>query len=145
MSNASSARPAVGGRVGQGADGLEQLHDRAGPPVRHDQRQRIFVPRLHVDEVDPDAVDVRGELRQRVQPLLAAPPVVVRRPVPGELLDGRQLDTLRPIVDQLLAGQACDADAAAKVIQGVIWVSDIEGFDADAIVDGRTHQRPPCC
>ena len=31
--------PAVRGRVGERADGLEQLDDRAGPAVGHDQRQ----------------------------------------------------------------------------------------------------------
>ena len=36
---------AVRGRVGERADGLEQLDDRAGPAVRHDQRQRVLVPR----------------------------------------------------------------------------------------------------
>ena len=34
---------AVRGRVGERADGLEQLDDRAGPAVRHDQRQRVLV------------------------------------------------------------------------------------------------------
>ena len=35
--------PTVRGRVGQRADGLEQLDHRAGPAVRHDQRQRVLV------------------------------------------------------------------------------------------------------
>ena len=58
---------AVRGRVGQRADGLEQLDDRAGPAVRHDQRQRVLMPRPDVDEVDLHAVDLGRELRQRVQ------------------------------------------------------------------------------
>ena len=33
------------------ADRLEQLDDRAGPAVGHDQRQRVLVSRRHVDEV----------------------------------------------------------------------------------------------
>jgi hypothetical protein len=41
--------PAVRGRVGERADDLEQLDDRAGPAVRHDQRQRVRVRRPHVD------------------------------------------------------------------------------------------------
>ena len=44
----------------------EQLDDRAGPAVRHDQRQRRAVRRLYVDEVDVDAVDLRLELGRRV-------------------------------------------------------------------------------
>ncbi len=58
---------AVSGRVGQRADGLQQLDDRAGPAMRHDQRQRILMPRPDVDEVDVDPVDLGRELRQRVQ------------------------------------------------------------------------------
>ena len=62
---------AVSGRVGQRADGVQQLDDRAGPAVRHDQRQRVLMPRPDVDEVDLDPVDLGRELRQRVQSRLA--------------------------------------------------------------------------
>ena len=65
---------AVRGRVRQGADGVDQLHDGAGPAVGHDQRQRVLVRRLHVDEVDVHAVDLGRELRERVQPRLARAP-----------------------------------------------------------------------
>ena len=51
-------------RVGQRADGVEQLEDRAGPAMGHDQRQRVLMPRPDVDEVDLDTVDVGRELRQ---------------------------------------------------------------------------------
>ena len=55
-----------------------------------------------VDEVDLDPVDLGRELRQRVEPRLALAPVVVGRPVAGELLQRRQLHALRPIRDELL-------------------------------------------
>jgi hypothetical protein len=54
---------AVSGRVGERADGLEQLDDRAGPTMRHDQRQRVLMLRPDVDEVDLDPVDLGRELR----------------------------------------------------------------------------------
>ncbi len=54
---------AVRRRVGQRADDLEELQDRAWPAVRDDQRQRVLVLRLHVDEVDVEAVDLGRELR----------------------------------------------------------------------------------
>ena len=75
----------VRGRVGQGTDGLEQLDDRAGPAMRHDQRHRVRVTRLDVDEMDVHAVDLRHELRKGVQLPLGFSPVVVRRPVADEL------------------------------------------------------------
>ena len=64
---------AVRGRVGQRADGVDQLDHRAGPAVGHDQRQRVLVRRLDVDEVDVHAVDLGDELRQRVQLRLDPP------------------------------------------------------------------------
>jgi hypothetical protein len=35
--------PAMRGRVGERADGRQELDKRAGPAVRHDQRQRVGV------------------------------------------------------------------------------------------------------
>jgi hypothetical protein len=54
---------AVRGRVGERADDIEQLDDRTGPAMRHDQRQRVIVLGAHVDEVDVESVDLGDELR----------------------------------------------------------------------------------
>ena len=53
---------AVCGRVGKRADDVQHLDDRAGPAAR-DERQRVLVRRLDVDEVDVEAVDLGDELR----------------------------------------------------------------------------------
>ena len=74
---------AVRGRVRERADGLEQLDHRAGPAVGDDQRQRVLVGGLHVDEVDVDPVDLGPELRQRVEPRLAAAASRTRSPSTG--------------------------------------------------------------
>jgi hypothetical protein len=50
--------------------------------------------RLDVDEVDVDAVDLRHELRKRVQARLDPPEVVLGSPVAGERLQGFELDSL---------------------------------------------------
>ena len=107
----------VRGRVGQGTDGLEELDDRAGPAVCHDQRQRVLMPGPDVDEVDLHPVDLGRELRQCVQSCLALAPVVLGRPVAGELLQRRQLHALRPILDELLGGPAGRRDAPTKLIE----------------------------
>ena len=135
---------AVRGRVRQRADRVEQLHDRAGPAVGHDQRQRILMLRPHVDEVDVHAVDLGRELRQRVQPRFDAPEVVVGRPVSGELLEGRQLDALRAIVDEFLAGPARRLDAPAEVGDLLLRDIDVElpnvgGCDGGAHEDSSQH------
>ena len=135
---------AVRGRVGQRADGLEQLDDRAGPAVRHDQRQRVLVPRLDVDEVDLDPVDLGRELRQRVELRLGLAPVVVGRPVARELLHRRQLDALRPICDELLAGPARRRDAPAQVVELLLRNLDVEGPDLGCGLDGAAHDDLLC-
>ena len=68
---------------------IQQLDDRAGPAVCHDQRQRALVRRLQVDEVNVHPVDLCRKLRQRVQLRLARAPVIIGRPVAGQLLDDR--------------------------------------------------------
>ena len=81
-------RAAAEGRgVGERADELDLLEDRAGPAVRDDDRQRALVLRTHVDEVDVEPVDLGDELRQGVELRLALAPVVVRRPVAREVLE----------------------------------------------------------
>ena len=68
-----------------------------------------------MDEVDLHPVDLGRELRQRVQSRLALAPVVLGRPVAGELLQRRQLHALRPILDELLGGPARRREAPREV------------------------------
>jgi hypothetical protein len=82
-------------------DDLQLLDDRAGPAVRDDQRQRVLVRRPDVDEVNIETVDLRHELRQRVQLRLAAAPVVFRRPIVREGAHRRELHALRLVIDGL--------------------------------------------
>jgi hypothetical protein len=138
--------PAVRGGVRERADGLEQLDHRARPAVGHDQRQRVLVTRLHVDEVDVLSLDLGLEMRQRVQPRFAPAPFVVARPVAAELLDRRQLHALRAIRDQLLAGPAHRGDAAAQVVQRLARDVDVEGANRGGArgLRGRDgHVGPP--
>jgi hypothetical protein len=126
---------AVRGRVGQWTDRLKQLDDRTRPAVRHDQRQRVLVCRLDVDEVDVQPVDLGRELRQHVQSRLAPAPVVLGRPVPREVLQRRQLHTLRPIGNEFPGRPACRIDAAAQLDE--IGIRETDGEPADGAVFGR--------
>ena len=135
---------AVRGRVGEWADGLEQLDHRARPAVRHDQRQRVLVSRLHVDEVDVQPVDLGLELRQRIQSRLAPAPVVLGCPVAGELLGRRQLHTLRPIGDEFPGGPARRRDTTAELGQLLFRNVDVEGTDVAGGVGGATHDDLLC-
>ncbi len=106
---------AVCGRVGQRADGLKQLDDRAGPAMGHDQGQCILVLRLDVNEVDVNPVDLGLELRKSVQSCLALAPVVLGRPVACERLQRRQLHSLRPVRDELVRRPAGRLYPASEV------------------------------
>jgi hypothetical protein len=116
-------------RVGQRADDPQQLDHRPRPAVRDDQRQRALVPRLDVDEVDAEAVDLGLELRQGVQLRLARAPVVPGSPVGHQVLDSRQLHTLRLVSDKLLGRPARRRDTPLKVGQVLVRHVDLERAD----------------
>src|SRR5262245_11331849 len=101
--------------MGQRFDDLQLLDDRAWPPVRDDERQRILALGTHMDEVDVEAVDLGHELWQGLQFRLALAPVVICPPIAREFLNGRQLHPLRCIRDCLLLGPAGCDDASAKL------------------------------
>jgi hypothetical protein len=50
--------------------------DRAGPSVRDDPRQRIFMFRTDMDEVNIEPIDLGDEIRQRVELCLDLAPVI---------------------------------------------------------------------
>ena len=52
------------GGIGQPLDDLQLLDDRAGPTVRYDERQCIFMLRADVNEMDVEPVDLADEVRQ---------------------------------------------------------------------------------
>ena len=85
--------------IGQRIDDLKLLEDRAGPSVRDDQRQRIFMLRTDVNEMDVQPIDLGDELRVGVQLGLTFAPVVVCRPITCELLKSSELHALRRIGD----------------------------------------------
>ncbi len=55
--------PAMCGGIGQRIDDLHLLDDRAGPSVRDDERQCIFMFRTDVDEMNVESIDLGDELR----------------------------------------------------------------------------------
>jgi hypothetical protein len=71
--------------VGERLDDLQLLEDRAGPPVRDDQRQRVLMLGADVDEVNVQPVDLGDELRQGVASIVA---LTARGSRPGKSLAG---------------------------------------------------------
>src|SRR5262249_34846 len=136
---------AMRGRVGERTDNFEQLDHRTRPAVRDDQGQRLLVLRLHVDEVDPETVDLGLELRQRVQPRRDPPEVVLAPPVTRQLLQHLRLHALRPIVDELLAGPTRGSNTPTQVVDGIRGNVDMERTDLGGNANGATHAHLPVC
>ena len=120
--------------IGQRIDDLQLLDDRAGPPVRDDERQRIFVFRADVDEMNVQPVDFGHEIRQGVQLRLDLAPVVVVRPIARELLNRRELHALRFIRDRLPLGPHRRVDAPAQVGKFLFRSAEGERADRGALV-----------
>jgi hypothetical protein len=58
---------AMGSRVYERCDDLQKLDDRSRLSMRQYDRQSILVLRSDVNEVDPETVNLRAKLRQRIQ------------------------------------------------------------------------------
>src|SRR5260370_21035973 len=104
----------MGCGIGQWIDYLQLLDDRAGPAMRDDERQRLFMFRTNVNEMNVEPIDLGHELREGIQPRLEPPEVVVGAPVAREFLHRRQLHALRRICDRLLVGPPCSGDEPAQ-------------------------------
>ena len=115
---------AVGDRVRQRPDDLEELDDRARPAMRQDQRKRVGRGRPDVQEVDREPVERRAELRQRVEPGLGSPPVVLLGPVAAEVLQVGERDALRPVRHGLALGPARSPQPLAQVVE--VLLGDLE-------------------
>src|SRR6266481_610620 len=85
--------------IGERIDNLQLLDNRPGPSVRDDERQRIFMFRTNVNEMNVQPIDLGDEIWQGVQSCLALAPVVVRAPIACECLTGRELYALRCVRD----------------------------------------------
>src|SRR5262245_17511148 len=82
-----------------------------------------------MDEVDVESVDLGLELRKRIQPRLAPAPVVLRRPVVGELLNRAELHSLGPIGNELSRGPARRVYPTAKLVEVLLGHIDAERTD----------------
>ena len=90
--------------IGEWLDDLQLLDDRAGPPVRDDERQGIVILRANVYVMNVEPIDLGDELREGVQSRLALAPIVFGRPVARELSNRRELHALRRIRDRSRSG-----------------------------------------
>jgi hypothetical protein len=83
--------------ISERIDNLELLDDRAGPAVRNDERQSIFMFGTNVNEMNVESIDLSDELRPSVQFRLAFAPILICRPIAREFLNHRERHALRII------------------------------------------------
>ena len=104
-----------------------------------DERQCVRFLRADVDEVNIDAIYVRHELRQGVQPRFDLTPVVCGLPVARELPHGRKLHPLGRVMHHFAIGPVRRGDAPAKVRQCLIRSMKVEA--PDRTVSRRCAER----
>src|SRR5579859_7097089 len=124
---------AVGAGVGQRADDVQVLGDRAGPAVGQDQRERVRLRRPDVQEVDVLAVDVGEVLGMLVEPCLEGAPVVTVAPVFDQAVYEVQAGAVVRAVAGDVTGPAGPVQAVPEVVQA--FLADRGGKGTD--VPGR--------
>ena len=115
---------AVGGWVGQRPDHVAPLRERAGPPVGHDQRQRVGPAAGDVHGMDHYAVDVGAHLRERVERRLLLPPVELVPPRRQQGVEVVGVRSLRPARGDLLR--------PPRLVEASVQVVDRSVRDVDA-------------
>src|SRR5260370_29479413 len=89
--------------------------------MRDDHRQRIFMLRANVNEMNIEPIDLGDEVRYGFQFCLALAPVIVCSPRALEFLHRRELHALRCIVGQFSFGTFGRVDAPAQIGKFRIW------------------------
>ena len=120
---------AVGPWIGERTEKVDELGDRARVPVGDDERQRIRLGRPDVQEVDALAIDRGGELGEPVQHRLVRPPVVLRAPILGQLLQVSERHAPAPAHSRGSRGPAGTGEPIPQVVDIRLGYLDPEGLD----------------
>ena len=117
-------------RVGQMRDQLLEFQEGARPPVHQQQGLRVRPRALCVDEMNVDrpvgAADLRGEVRQAIEPGLGLRPVVFRRPIGDQAAKPVRVRAKRPAAAFGLVVPVVRADTLFHPVQLVLRNVDLE-------------------
>src|SRR5215471_690964 len=95
--------------------------------------------------MDVESIDIGGELFQPVQLGLASTPVVLRRPIVCEVLDRRELNPLRLIIDRLPFGGTPRRDPSMEIDDRLFANIDMKRPNGGFRVRGsRVDTHDPC-
>ena len=95
---------------------LQELYERAGPPVGKNDGHGVSMRGSCVDEVNTKPVDSRAKMGNRVCACFEAPPVIPISPVFDECSGLIERNTLRPVTDCLALGVPCGIKTAPEVV-----------------------------
>ena len=115
---------AVGLGIGERPDHLRELHERSGPAVRDEERQRTGMFRSAMDEVHRQTVDRRRELFQLVEAPLLCAPVEAVAPVRDQLAQVADVGAVRPAVALQRLGNPRVGQARLEVGEDAVGVSE---------------------
>ena len=142
---------AVRGRVGERADQVGELHDRARPAVQEQQRRGTGLGGADVQEVQLRAVYGGHELGIGVEGRLVCPPVVSGGPgFGGQLAQVGGGDAAFPAGAGQVAGPPGPGQALAKIVD--LGLRDADAVGPEAVVvrhtatmrtGGRGHRCRP--
>jgi hypothetical protein len=129
---------AVRARIAERSDQVDELHDRARPPVDEHERCGGRLRRPHVQEVHGLPVDRGNALRIRVERRLVRAPVVLRPPILGELLQVVRRDAATPAQAGQVIGPPRGAQPPLEVVEVCVGNGDAKGRQR-----GLGHEPPP--
>jgi hypothetical protein len=121
-------------RVREPGDDVVVLEVRAGPPVRQDEGQRCrsdarLVHEVQTETLEAGRVDLGAMLRERVEHVLARPPVEPVGPVAHQLLEVAELGAVVPTRAVDLVGPAGPAERGGQRVDVRVGHRDPERGD----------------
>src|SRR5215813_5427912 len=94
--------------------------------MRDNHRQRIFMLRTNVDEMNVEPIDLSDEVRYGPQFCLALAPVVICSPIEREFLHRRELHPLRRVGDLFAVRPLCRVDAPPQIRKISVWKIELK-------------------
>src|SRR5437879_1025325 len=85
--------------------------------------------RTNVQEVNVEPVNLRRELFEAIEQLLAATPIILLSPITADLLDPLQWRALAPVIDQFGFRPAGPAQSRSEIVEHIVTDCDAKRLD----------------
>jgi hypothetical protein len=122
-------RAAMGLGVGEHRDDFQKACERVGPAMDQQKRDGVAALAPLMNEMKPDAVDIRAEVGEAVQILFLSPPVEVAPPIGAERCEIRRVRPAIPIGLRPSRGETGSGEALAQILKNGIRHLDAKRLD----------------